>query len=501
MNIIKEKFKEGLAVVLPIAILVLILNFTIIPLERALLIRFIIGVLLMILGLPIFLIGVDIGITQIGNLTGHSLARSNKFWFILFAGIIMGFIISIAEPGLHVLSGQVDFVSAGQISRLNILLTTALGIGILLAIGALRIVYNIALDKLLFVLYGLIFLLNIFASPEFLAISFDAAAATTGAMTVPFFLAVAAGIASMKKDSKAAERDSFGLVGVTATGAVLAVLIMSIISRSSLNMADMEYILPQSESVIGPFMQQIPLVIRDVFYSILPILAIFLVFQKISFNLDKKAFRTILKGLLYTLIGLILLLIGVNAGFLDVGSVVGYRLATKDNTPLLLSIGFIIGFLTILAEPSVHVLTHQIEDITSGYVRRPLVLAALTIGVGLSISLSMLRIISPKIKFWHYIIPGYMLTLILSRFTPKLFVGIAFDAGTVASGLMATTFILSFAQGAAGAVEGANVLVDAFGIVAMVTLVPLLTVQVLGLIFKMKSRERSLEKFEGYEGL
>lgn len=266
-------------------------------------------------------------------------------------------------------------------------------------------------------------------------------------------------------------------------------------------MADMEYILPQSESVIGPFMQQIPLIIRDVFFSILPILAIFLVFQKTSFKLDKKAFRAILKGLLYTLIGLILLLVGVNAGFLDVGSVVGYRLAAKDNTPLLLSIGFIIGFLTILAEPSVHVLTHQIEDITSGYVRRPLVLAALTIGVGLSISLSMLRIISPKIKFWHYIIPGYMLTLILSRFTPKLFVGIAFDAGTVASGLMATTFILSFAQGAAGAVEGANVLVDAFGIVAMVTLVPLLTVQVLGLIFKMKSRERSLEKYEGYEGL
>ena len=291
MNIIKEKFKEGLAVVLPIAILVLILNFTIIPLERALLIRFIIGVLLMILGLPIFLIGVDIGITQIGNLTGHSLARSNKFWFILFAGIIMGFIISIAEPGLHVLSGQVDFVSAGQISRLNILLTTALGIGILLAIGALRIVYNIALDKLLFVLYGLIFLLNIFASPEFLAISFDAAAATTGAMTVPFFLAVAAGIASMKKDSKAAERDSFGLVGVTATGAVLAVLIMSIISRSSINVADLEYTLPHSDSVIGPFLQQIPLVMRDVFYSILPILAIFLVFQKISFNLDKKAFE------------------------------------------------------------------------------------------------------------------------------------------------------------------------------------------------------------------
>jgi len=229
----------------------------------------------------------------------------------------------------------------------------------------------------------------------------------------------------------------------------------------------------------------------------LPILAIFLVFQKISFHLEKKAFRAILKGLIYTLIGLILLLVGVNAGFLDVGSIVGYELASMDNAPLLLIIGFIIGFLTILAEPSVHVLTHQIEDITSGSVRRVLVLAALTIGVGLSISLSMLRIIIPKIQFWHYIIPGYLLVLILTRFTPKLFVGIAFDAGTVASGLMATTFILSFAQGAAGAVEGANVLVDAFGIIAMVTLVPLLTVQVLGLIFKKKSGERSLGKGEG----
>jgi len=497
LNIIKEKFKEGLSVVLPIAVLVLVLNFTIIPLEKALLIRFILGVILMLLGLPIFLLGVDIGVTQIGNLTGHTLARSNKFLFILLAGIIMGFIISLAEPGLHVLSGQVDFVSAGQISRTSILLTTALGIGILLAVAALRIVYNIALDKLLFILYGIIFILAIFASSEFLAISFDAAAATTGAMTVPFFLAIAAGIAAMKKDTQAAERDSFGLVGVTATGAVLAVLIMSILGKSSIDVAELEYTLPHTDSIIGPFIVQIPLVLKDVFLSILPILAIFLVFQKISFHLEKKAFRAILKGLIYTLIGLILLLVGVNAGFLDVGSIVGYELASMDNAPLLLIIGFIIGFLTILAEPSVHVLTHQIEDITSGSVRRVLVLAALTIGVGLSISLSMLRIIIPKIQFWHYIIPGYLLVLILTRFTPKLFVGIAFDAGTVASGLMATTFILSFAQGAAGAVEGANVLVDAFGIIAMVTLVPLLTVQVLGLIFKKKSGERSLGKGEG----
>ena len=497
LNIIKEKFKEGLTVLLPIAILVLILNFTIIPLERTVLIRFILGVIFMVLGLPVFLLGVDIGVTQIGNLTGHSLARSNKFYLILIAGIIMGFIICIAEPGLHVLSGQVDYVSAGRISRLSILLTAALGIGIMLTVSVLRIVSNIALDKLLFLVYGIIFILSIFAAPEFLAISFDAAAASTGAMTVPFFLAIAAGIASMKKDSRAAERDSFGLVGITAAGAVLAVLIMSIAGRSSINAAELEYTLPHSESIAGPFIQQIPLVVKDVFFSVLPILAIFLVFQKISFNLDKKAFKTIFKGLLYTLIGLILLLTGVNAGFLDVGSIVGYKLAAMGNTPLLLIIGFITGFLTILAEPSVHVLTHQIEDITSGYVRRVLVLAALTIGVGFSISLSMLRIISPKIQFWHYIIPGYMIALILTRFTPKLFVGIAFDAGTVASGLMATTFILSFAQGAAGAVEGANVLVDAFGIVAMVTMVPLLTVQILGLIFKMKSGERSLEKFEG----
>ena len=493
LNVLLEKVKEVLSSVLPITLIVLLLNFVITPLETPLLLRFIIGAFFIVIGLSIFLFGVDIGITPIGNLMGSNLTKMNKIWIIAVAGVVLGFFISIAEPDLHILAGQVDFVTSGLISKISILIVVSIGIAILLSLGLIRIVYNIPLYKILTILYFIIFILALFTSREFLAISFDASGATTGALTVPFILALAIGASAMKKDSKASEKDSFGLVAIASTGAIIAVMIMNILSKADKITASIDYQFPESNSVISPFIHEIPIIAKEIFIALLPMLIIFLIFQKISFKLNKKPFRKILKGLVYTFIGLVLFLVGVNAGFMDVGSVIGYELASLENKSYVIIIAFILGLVTILAEPAVHVLTNQIEDVTSGYVKKKVVLVALSIGVGVAVALSLIRIIVPEIQLWHYLLPGYIIAIIMTYFAPKLFVGIAFDSGGVASGPMTATFILAFAQGAADRVEGANVLVDGFGVIAMVALTPLIALQILGLIFKIKSVKGGIE--------
>lgn len=494
LNVLVSKLKEVLYSVLPITIIVMILNFTIAPLDLPLIVRFIVGAVLIIIGLSIFLFGVDIGITPIGNIMGSTIAKMNKLWILIIAGLILGFFISIAEPDLHILAGQVDFVTSGLISKESIVIIVSIGIATMLSLGLVRIVHNIPLYKVLTVLYSIIFILALFTSREFLAISFDASGATTGAMTVPFILALATGISAMKKDSKASEKDSFGLVAIASTGAILSVMIMSIISKTDTITVSLEYNKSASTSIISHFIQQIATIALEVFLALLPILIIFLVFQKVSFKLSRKALRKALMGLLFTFIGLVLFLIGVNAGFMDVGGVIGYSVASLENKAYLVIIGFILGFVTILAEPAVYVLTHQIEDVTSGYVKRKVVMITLAIGVGFAVALSMIRILVPDIQLWHYLLPGYLVSLAMTYFVPKLFVGIAFDSGGVASGPMTATFILAFAHGAADAVEGANVMIDGFGMIAMVALTPLIALQVLGFIFKVKSKKGGIEK-------
>jgi len=493
LNVLTEKLKEVMLAVLPITILVLILNFTIAPLESHMFVRFIIGVLLIILGLSIFLFGIDIGVTPFGTLMGSSIAKTNKMWVVIVAGLILGFFISIAEPDLHILAGQVDSVTSGLISKTSIVIVVSVGIAVLLSLGLVRIVHGFPLYKFLTIAYLIIFVLAIFTSPHFLAISFDASGATTGAMTVPFILALSLGVSSLKKDSKASEKDSFGLVGIASAGAIMSVMLMSIISESDKITGSLEYDIYESNSIIAPFIHNLPAIAGEVLLALLPLLVTFIVFQKISFKLKKKAFRKILKGLSYTFIGLVLFLLGVNSGFMEVGSVVGYELASLENKSIVIIIGFILGLVTVLAEPAVYVLTHQIEDVTSGYVKRSVVMVALSIGIGFSVALSVLRILIPEIQLWHYLLPGYIISILMTYFVPKLFVGIAFDSGGVASGPMTATFILAFAQGAAESIEGANVLVDGFGIISMVALTPLITLQILGLIFKAKSRKGGLE--------
>lgn len=491
MNVILDKLKEVLHTVLPITAIVLILHFTLTPLETHLILKFLVGTLLIIIGLSVFLLGVDVGITPIGTAIGSAITKTNKILVVISVGFVLGFFISAAEPDLHILARQVDMVTSGQVSKMGIVVAVSIGLGIMIALGFARIVYNVSLRTVFTVMYGIVFILALFSSPAFLAISFDACGAATGALAIPFILALAMGVSMPKKDSKASERDSFGLVCIAAIGAILGVLIMDIASNAGEITGALEANALASESIIDPFIEELPKVTRDVFLALLPILLTLFIFQIFSSGFSRRAFRKVLMGLLFAFVGLVLFMDGVNAGFMDVGSIVGYRVAMLDNKAYILIIGFILGFVTVLAEPAVHVLMHQIEDATSGYIKRSLVMVALSLGIGVAVALSVLRILVPGIQLWHYLLPSYIIAIALMYFVPELFIGIAFDSGSVASGPMTATFMLAFIQGAAEAVEGANVLVDGFGMIAMVASMPLIALQILGLVYKVKSRKEA----------
>ncbi len=486
MNVLLSKFKEVILSVLPITIIVLILNFTVAPIEAHLVWRFIVGAILIILGLSIFLFGADLGIGPIGSLMGAAIAKREKIWLMVVLGFVLGFFVTIAEPDLQILAGQVNDVTSGMISKLSILVVVSVGVGLLFVVGLMRGLFNIALSKLFTILYGIVLLLSIISPSEFLGIAFDASGATTGAMAVPFMLALGLGIASVKS-GKQSEEDSFGMVGISSVGPIVAVLAMSLFSKTKGLTGGLAYDHSDSKSIILPFVQKAPHVLIEVIIALVPLIILFFIFQVLIFKLPKKKLIKILKGLLYTFIGLVLFLTGVNAGFMEAGSAIGYVVASLEYNWIIIPIGFVLGLVVILAEPAVYVLNEQIENVTSGHIRKRIILIALSIGVAFAVALSMLRIMVPGIKLWHYLLPGFLASVAMSYFVPEIFVGIAFDSGGVASGPMTATFILAFAQGAAEAIEGANVLIDAFGVISLVAMTPLIAIQVLGLIYKRKA--------------
>lgn len=494
MNAIISKAKEVFLSVAPITALVLILHFTITPMDANVIIRFIIGSVFVMIGLIIFLLGVDIGVTPLGSLTGSSLVKSNKLWIVLITGLILGFFVSVAEPGLIVLANQVNLVTSGNISGISIIIVVSIGLAVMLSLGMLRVFYKISLNKVFIAVYSALFILAIFSSREFIAISFDAAASTTGILVVPFILAISVGISKLNKDSEASERDSFGLVAVTATGIAMSVMLLGIFSKTEEFVAALDVELSSTASIIKSFTGIMPQYIKESFIAILPLVIILLVLQKIFFKLRRRELRKLITGFLYAFIGLFIFLVGVNAGFMDVGTTIGSKLALLDNKIYIIVVAFVLGFVTVMAEPAVYILTRQIEDVTSGHVKRKAVLVSLTIGAGSAVALSIIRILVPGIQLWHYLLPGYAMCIIMMFFIPKLFVGMSFDAGVVATGPMTATFILAFVQGAAGALEGADVLIDGFGMIATAALTPIVTLEVLGLIFAIKLRKKGVEK-------
>lgn len=491
MPIFSEKLKENIFAILPILFIVFFVHFFFTPLDTPILVRFTIGAVLIIIGLALFLVGVDLGITPLGTLTGQTLTKTNKLWIVLLAAFILGFFISIAEPGLLVYANQIESVTSGGITSLTLLVSVSIGLAILVGLGFLRIIYNIPLYRILLILYVLIFILAIFAKKEFIAFAFDASGATTGVLAVPFLLSLSVGISRLKKNSKSSEKDSFGLVSIASAGAIIAVLVLSFFASSGVTSVE-SITIPNETRVIRPFFDIGWPMLKDSFMALLPLLVILILMQIFRFKLSKRQFRRIVFGFIYAFIGLFLFFLGVNGGFMEVGFRIGDLLASYDYKIILIIIAFLLGLFTIIAEPAVSVLTHQIEDITAGYVKRKAVLIPLSLGVGLAIMGSVFKILIPSLELWHIILPGYIISLILMFFSPKLFVGIAFDAGGVATGPLTATFILAFIQGVASSTVGADVIIDGFGMIALVALAPIITLQILGIVFKIKTRKEGV---------
>ncbi|NLZ70623.1 MAG: DUF1538 domain-containing protein [Clostridiaceae bacterium] len=487
MNLLTGKLKEVLQSVLPIVIIVVLLHFFITPLPGSYFGRFLIGALLLIPGLTIFLIGVDLGVSRMGMVIGHELVNLGKFWRFAILATFLGFLISIAEPDLHILAGQVEQGTGGLVNTFQLVIYVSIGVGIMIAAGLLRILYRKSIKLLFLTIYLIIFVLSYLANNEFIAFAFDASGATTGAMTVPFMLALAASVASRKKDSIASESDNFGLVGLASGGAIMGCLAMAIIMGNPKPEAAELIQTEAPRSFFEPFLVSLGESAWHVAVALLPVIIAFFVVNFFKAKLDRRELRPIILGNIYAYVGLVLFLAGVNGGFLDAARVIGRELATHSQV-IILVVGFVVGLVTILAEPAVSVLTHNVRDITGGSVQRRPVLIALSLGVGAAVALSLLRILIPEAQLWHFLLPGYIIALGLMPFVPDLFVGMAFDSGGVASGPMTATFVLAFSQGVAIAVPWGDPLNDGFGIIAMVAMTPLIVLQLLGLLYKLSAR-------------
>ena len=437
----------------------MILNFFV-GVESKLLINFFLGCAGVILGLGVFLTGVEISISQIGTMMGEFLARFSSISKVIIFGIFIGFTISIAEPDLLILANEVSG-AIGMKSQL-IVMIISLGVGIMISIGLFRIFKDIRLSTMMGVVYGIVFVLMIFTDEIGHAIAFDASGATTGAMTTPFIIALGLGVANLKGERS--EDDSFGLVGLASAGPILAGLIMNLFSKGG----EMAIVEGASHS---PLMSGF---INSTF-AIVPIALVFYVMNFLYFKIEKDELKSISLGMIYTYLGLLLFLTSVEGGFMDLARVMGEGLAHSKFLPL---IGFVLGLLVVLAEPAVAVLAEQVEDVTGGSIPRKNILTALSIGVAFAVMLAIFRIRIEGFALWMLIVPGFLISLILSRRVDQIFVGIAFDSGGVASGPMTATFILGFCQGVAGNVA------DGFGVISFVAMMPVLTIMIMGNLYK-----------------
>lgn len=478
---LREKTMESLSAVLPITGIVLLISIFLVPMELGSLVMFVVGAIMLILGMGFFQLGAEMAMTPIGEGIGVQLSKTRKILIVLLVGFVMGAIITISEPDLQVLAEQVPSVP-NQV----LILTVAVGVGLFLALAIVRIKFQIDLSKMLIILYVLLICASFLVPKEFLAVAFDSGGVTTGPMTVPFIMAMGVGLASIRTDKNSAS-DSFGLVALSSVGPILAVLILGCFYRPTeavYSLGDVATVVT-TRDVVRVFGLSIPIYAREVIVSLLPIAVVLIIFQMITRRYHKRQLKRIAVGLIYTYVGLVLFLCGVNVGFAPVGSFLGQELASLVFNWILIPIGMLIGYYIVKAEPAIQVLNHQVENVTDGAISVKAMNRCMSAGVAISVGLAMMRVLTGLPIQW-IIIPGYIIALILSRFVPKIFVGIAFDSGGVASGPMTSTFLLPLSIGTCQALGG-NLMTDAFGVVALVALTPLIAIQVMGIVYQVKT--------------
>jgi len=477
---LKEKLMEALKAVLPIVGIVLALCFSAAPISPSILLCFLLGAAMIMAGVMFFTLGAEASMTPMGERVGTAVTRSRRLPVIVLMGFLLGFLITISEPDLQVLAGQVPAVP-----NLTLILSVAAGVGVFLVVALLRMLFGVALPPLLVFFYGVVFALAFFVPKDFLAVAFDSGGVTTGPMTVPFIMALGVGISAIRSDRHAAD-DSFGLVALCSIGPILAVLALGMIFRPEEGAYTAPVLPDISDSVElwALFQDGLPTYMKEIALSLLPITALFGAFQAVSLRLSLRTLKKIGVGLVYTYAGLVLFLTGANVGFMPAGNYLGQVMASLDARWIIVPVGMVIGYFIVKAEPAVYVLNRQVEEITDGAIPSSAMGASLSIGVAASIGLAMVRVLTGVSILW-FLIPGYAIAIVLSFFVPKIFTAIAFDSGGVASGPMTAAFLLPFAQGACAAVGG-NIVTDAFGVVAMVAMTPLIAIQVLGVVYQAR---------------
>ena len=487
-----SKLREGVAAVLPIALIVMALCFFVTPVPTDLMLAFLIGTVMLILGLGLFTYGAEASMTPMGNYIGAKLTKSRKLLLILSVSFLLGVIITIAEPDLQVLANNVPHINSTVL-----ILSVSVGVGFFLLLCMLRILLGIQLRWLLLFFYGIVFILAGLSDASFLSVAFDSGGVTTGPMTVPFIMALGIGVASIRSD-KNAESDSFGLVALCSVGPILSVLVLGFLYKGESNeiaaaVAD-TYL--NTVELGGAYLHAIPEYMLEVAIALAPIVVFFLIFQVLLLKLRQLPLMRILAGLLFTYVGLVLFLTGVNVGFSSVGVVLGGQLAEGWMRWLLVPIAMLMGWFIVQAEPAVHVLTKQVEEISAGAVSEKAMHINLSVAIAGAMGLAMVRILTGLHIFW-LLIPGYLVSLALTFLVPPMFTAIAFDSGGVASGPMTATFMLPFAMGVCEAVGG-NILTDAFGLVSLVAMMPLITIQTMGAIYVIKSRRVAQEPIKSF---
>ena len=484
---LSEKLKEATFAVLPVTVIVLLLCLFVLDVSINFIVLFLIGALLLILGMTLFTLGADVSMMRIGQAIGSHITKSRNIVFIALICLVLGIVVTIAEPDLRVLAESVPIVDTTVL-----IFAVALGVGIFLVISFFRVFLQIRLSYILLAMYAVVFVLAL--SPlipnDFVAAAFDSGGVTTGPITVPFIMALGVGLASVRGDKNSAE-DSFGLVALCSVGPILTVLILGAFGDTSGVSASAGEIAEYASvsEIFKAYATALPHYLEEVALALLPIIVFFIIFQIFSLKLGKVSVIRIFVGMIYTYAGLVLFLTGVNVGFMPMGTYIGKAIGGSDTSWLLIPIGALIGWFIVSAEPAVHVLRQQVEDVTEGAVKGKSVGRALAIGVALSVGLAMLRVIT-GMSIWYIVIPGYLFSLVMTFFVPPIFTAIAFDSGGVASGPMTATFLLPMALGACEAVGG-DLLADAFGLVAFVAMTPLVTIQLLGLIGKIKAIRQS----------
>ena len=485
-----EKLRESLVSVVPVSLMVFLLAITPwVDISKHELLVFGGAALLLILGIGLFNLGADMAMTPMGQYIGEGLTKSRKLGLLLGVSFLMGLLITVAEPDLSVLAGQVSAVMNGTL----LIFTVGVGVGLFLLIAVLKIVFHSDLTSILMFCYMVLFsiaaLLFDSGKGSFLPLSFDSGGVTTGPITVPFIMALGVGIA-LTVGGRNASENSFGLIALCSVGPIAAVLLLSLTAQGDLSFTVPDY---SMDSVLqkgfGGLLGEMSL---EVGKSLVLVVLFFFVLQFAILKLPLFKIIQILFGILYTFIGLVLFLAAVSMGFMPVGFKIGTELAAY-NPVILIVFAFVLGMVVVLAEPAVHVLNNQVAEITGGEVSKRQMMIALSVGVGISIGLSVIRV-RYGFSLLYYLIPGYLLSLGLSFFVPKLYTAIAFDSGGVASGPLTSSFILPLVIGACCTLQGEPAVLDfAFGVVAMVAMTPLITIQTLGFqsVLKVRSRENA----------